>query len=361
MYGAGADPIKVAVFRQARRHTQASIKGKRLHPGNGHLLAYMRRMLKSIPEHNWGLSVAAFLPELRTEAGNWSNTLFAHARATQPAYALFEREWAAQRAFNYPLPQAIAANPAPSTAAQAAAAASELLEWERFRRGLLKQLERVDAGQLPPAFSSVRVPPGVDGEVTGAEESGGAEGEGGEGEDKPEGTWGMAPRTDMTDILEDIKVGGSRGVFVCGNVEIAFNATDASVSRLVVLPSRARAGQGSGGSEQEEGGVGAVHNWAEQIGSVRYQTFTEADFEAFNAGYTPGCVPCDDFAKPGMRSAQPQSALWAPSLGAASLSATWSKASSAHQQCLFILDVTFAEEACTKYGAPRLLSLHYRV
>jgi hypothetical protein len=321
----------------------------------------MRRMLKSIPEHNWGLSVAAFLPELRTEAGNWSNTLFAHARATQPAYALFEREWAAQRAFNYPLPQAIAANPAPSTAAQAAAAASELLEWERFRRGLLKQLERVDAGQLPPAFSSVRVPPGVDGEVTGAEESGGGEGEGGEGEDKPEGTWGTAQRTDMTDILEDIKAGGSRGVFVCGNVEIAFNATDASVSRLVVLPSRARAGRGLGGSEEEEGIVGAVHNWAEQIGSVRYQTFTEADFEAFNAGYTPGCVPCDDFAKPGMRSAQPQSALWAPSLGAASLSATWSKASSARQQCLFILDVTFAEEACTKYGAPRLLSLHYRV
>jgi hypothetical protein len=165
----------------------------------------------------------------------------------------------------------------------------------------------------------------------------------------------------MTDILEDIKVGGSRGVFVCGNVEIAFNATDASVSRLVVLPSRARAGQGSGGSEQEEGGVGAVHNWAEQIGSVRYQTFTEADFEAFNAGYTPGCVPCDDFAKPGLRSALPQAALWAPSLGAASLSATSSIASSAHQQCLFILDVTFAEEACTKYGAPRLLSLHYRV
>ena len=323
-------------------------------------------MLKSIPEHNWGLSVAAFLPELRTEAGNWSNSLFAHARATQPAYALFEREWAAQRAFNYPLPQALASNPAPSTAAQAAAAASDLLEWERFRRGLLKQLERVEAGQLPPAFSSIDVPPGVDGEVTGADQSGGGEGgggegEGGEGEDKTEGTWGTAPRTNMTDILEDVKAGGSRGVFVCGNVEIAFNATDASVSRLVVLPSRARAGQGSGGGEQEEGSGGVVHNWAEKIGSVSYQTFTEADFEAFNAGYTPGCVPCDDFAKPGMRSAQPQSARWTPSLGAASLSATWSKGSSAHQQCLFILDVAFAEEACTKYGAPRLLSLHYRV
>ncbi len=48
---------------------------------NPYLLAYLRRLLKGPPEHNWGLSVGQFLPELRTVSGNWSNELFAAARA----------------------------------------------------------------------------------------------------------------------------------------------------------------------------------------------------------------------------------------------------------------------------------------
>eukprot|EP00802_Teleaulax_amphioxeia_P002335 Tamp_02337.p1 GENE.Tamp_02337~~Tamp_02337.p1 ORF type:complete len:933 (-),score=169.09 Tamp_02337:1642-4440(-) len=360
LYGAAADPIKLAVFRQARRHTQASIRGKRLSGGNPYLLAYMRRLLKSAPEHNWGLSVAAYFPALRSQTGNWSNPLFAHARATLPAYALLEAEWAAQRAYNYPLPYQHHLSPARTTDGQGGAAASDLLEWLRFRRGLLKQLQRVEAGRLPHAFSSVR----LDAEQTRRTEGARARPRAG----------GTAARTDTsTDILEHIKAGGSRGVFVCGNVEIGFNASDGAVERLVVLSSLGREGRGAGESEEEseeesdqereeEGaGIGAAHNWAAQIGSVRYQTFTEANFEAFNADYTPGCVPCDDFSKRGMHAAQPEAALWVPSLSAASLSTTSSPRGSGHEQCLFTLQVAFAEEACAKYGAPRAVSLHYLV
>ena len=360
LYGAAADPIKLAVFRQARRHTQASIRGKRLSGGNPYLLAYMRRLLKSAPEHNWGLSVAAYFPALRSQTGNWSNPLFAHARATLPAYALLEAEWAAQRAYNYPLHYQHHLSPARTTDGQGGAAASDLLEWLRFRRGLLKQLQRVEAGRLPHAFSSVR----LDAEQTRRTEGARARPRAG----------GTAARTDTsTDILEHIKAGGSRGVFVCGNVEIGFNASDGAVERLVVLSSLGREGRGAGESEEEseeesdqereeEGaGIGAAHNWAAQIGSVRYQTFTEANFEAFNADYTPGCVPCDDFSKRGMHAAQPEAALWVPSLSAASLSTTSSPRGSGHEQCLFTLQVAFAEEACAKYGAPRAVSLHYLV
>jgi hypothetical protein len=62
---------------------------------------YMRRLLKG-PEHNWGLSVGAFLPGLRSRMGNWSNELFDKARGEVAEYRVMEQEWLNQRIFNYP-------------------------------------------------------------------------------------------------------------------------------------------------------------------------------------------------------------------------------------------------------------------
>ena len=49
------------------------------------------------------------------------------------------------------------------------------------------------------------------------------------------------------------------------------------------------------------------------------QSFSMGDFNSFNEGYN-NQIPCDDFSKPGMGSADPASADWLPVVKAVSVS-----------------------------------------
>ena len=89
LYGAAADPIKLAVFREARRYTRAALRSGRLSGSDAALRAYLRRLLKGPPEHNWGLSVGGLFAAVRGRDGNWSNAAFARARLLRSEYALF--------------------------------------------------------------------------------------------------------------------------------------------------------------------------------------------------------------------------------------------------------------------------------
>ena len=65
LYEAAADPIKLSVFREARRITRAAIRAGHLSSTNPMLMRYSRRLLKGPPEHNWGLSIGQYLPQMR--------------------------------------------------------------------------------------------------------------------------------------------------------------------------------------------------------------------------------------------------------------------------------------------------------
>lgn len=52
-YGSPADPIKLSVFREARRFTQEAVSKKLIDTNSEGYQYYMRRLIKGPAEHNW--------------------------------------------------------------------------------------------------------------------------------------------------------------------------------------------------------------------------------------------------------------------------------------------------------------------
>eukprot|EP00756_Hemistasia_phaeocysticola_P051674 Hpha_TRINITY_DN26846_c0_g1::TRINITY_DN26846_c0_g1_i1::g.17388::m.17388 len=102
LYGGPADPIKVATFREAYRQLKAAKASNLVSESSPLYESYMRRLMKGPCEHNWGLSVGNFLPELRTPT-NWDNAGF-HSVRDSKRYMPLEQEWAQQREWMHPLP-----------------------------------------------------------------------------------------------------------------------------------------------------------------------------------------------------------------------------------------------------------------
>lgn len=96
LYGAAADPFKVAAFREIRRTVAAA--AARLPPA---LHDRMQRRILNVPEHNWGLSVTDYLPSLRSRNGNWTNAQF-HAVRGRADYRLLEQAWSEKRTYLWP-------------------------------------------------------------------------------------------------------------------------------------------------------------------------------------------------------------------------------------------------------------------
>jgi len=124
---------------------------------------------------------------------------------------------------------------------------------------------------------------------------------------------------------------GSEGAnWTCGEYTWAINATTGAVAGLWHAPTgNAWIGAGSPG-----------------YGSVRYRTYTEADFDRWNEEYNPGCgPPCGDFAKWGMDSAGPVSQVWP-----ATLSQLWRATGDGVSVCQLRSLVTLPAETGVKYG-----------
>lgn len=118
IHGIGADPKKVAQFRELSRLRRQWLAGARGAPGAAALDAFSRCLLL-IAEHTWGLDAKTHLADYT----NYSRQRFDSAR-TQPNFIKMEASWAEQRAY---LEQAITTL-GPSSFAEEARARLRVIE-----------------------------------------------------------------------------------------------------------------------------------------------------------------------------------------------------------------------------------------
>jgi hypothetical protein len=89
------------------------------------------------------------------------------------------------------------------------------------------------------------------------------------------------------------------------------------------------------------------HDWVTDsvgLGALSYRTYTENDFTIWNEEYNPGCgPPCGDFAKYGMDTASPRSAVW-------TASSFQLYQGGGRNNCTFVAALSLDPEATSKYG-----------
>jgi hypothetical protein len=271
-YGAGADPFKLAAFRETRRVIAEAIAGTLegqaapLATNDPNLLAFQRRILVGGPEHNGGVSIGGYLPSARGSGGQWDNIRFHKNIATRADYAFVQSSYEEKLNFTtQPLQPVAPVAPA----------------WTTF---LAARAARIQA--LTPAVPDV---------------SSGS---------------GFVP-------LANVAAPQS-----CGRLTLVLNSSDGSVASLVDKAS--------------------THEWVggESFFGLTYRTYNEADFNTFNAEYTPRCgVPCENFAKVGMDSASPLSKEWRPVLLAA-----YARSSPSPAGCSLLLQLALPDETVSLYG-----------
>ena len=126
----------------------------------------------------------------------------------------------------------------------------------------------------------------------------------------------------VADPSQPLACAGSR-------LSVAF-AADGSLSRLVDIAS---------GHDWVNASVGGPLRFS-------YRTYDEADFAAFNRNYTPTCgVPCINFAKVGMDSAQPVSREWP-----AALTALWLRQGGSGAACSAVAQLALDAQTMELYG-----------
>lgn len=118
-YGGGADPLKLATFRETRRTIADALAG--VLPGqiapltsdDPNLRAFERRILVGGPEHNGGCSIGAYLPSSRGLNGEWDNARFHSNLATRADYAFVQSSYDEKLNFtSQPLPPVAPVAPA---------------------------------------------------------------------------------------------------------------------------------------------------------------------------------------------------------------------------------------------------------
>jgi hypothetical protein len=272
IYGAGADPYKLAAFRETRRVIAEAIAGTLegqaapLAANDPNLLAFQRRILVGGPEHNGGVSIGSYLPSARGSGGDWDNERFHKNMATRADYAFVQSSYDEKLNFTtQPLQPVAPVAPA----------------WTTF---LAARAARIQA--LTPAVPDVSSGSGF------------------------------------------VPVANVAAPQSCGRLTLVLNSSDGSVASLVDEAS--------------------THEWVggDSFFGLTYRTFAEADYDIFNAEYTPRCgVPCENFAKVGMDSASPLSTEWKPVLLAA-----YARADPSPAGCSLLLHLALPGETVSRYG-----------
>eukprot|EP00123_Amoebidium_parasiticum_P014197 comp22389_c1_seq1/m.33398 comp22389_c1_seq1/g.33398 ORF comp22389_c1_seq1/g.33398 comp22389_c1_seq1/m.33398 type:complete len:521 (-) comp22389_c1_seq1:16-1578(-) len=266
LYGAAADPYKVAALREARRYEHEALSMGLISDSDPAVEVFRRRLLTG-NEHNWGLSVGTWTPALWSTEGNWSTAAF-QAAIGQKEYRLLADEWADQRTFVEPQHVEALLGQAPSK------------QWASFSEELAR---RQQALKHPPRPDPTKLQP-------------------------------------LTGPVANH----------CGPVEYKID-------------------EGGAISWLRHTGTGRVYARPGQtLGQVRYQTFSEGNFDTFNREYNPNCgPPCGDFAKVGMHSAGPNA-----SMVSADLQGAYTVAG---DPCRLVLSLSLPPEAVNTYGAPKQL------
>ena len=118
----------------------------------------------------------------------------------------------------------------------------------------------------------------------------------------------------------------------CGRFNsLRFSAADGSIASLV----------------DAQTGFQWVAPGSAGLAAYHYRTYTENDFNIWNAEYNPGCgPPCGDFAKQGMDSAAPESRSWPPTL-----TQLYQRSGMAPGAgCSFVAQLDLPGDPVTKYG-----------
>eukprot|EP00041_Stephanoeca_diplocostata_P021019 m.481245 g.481245 ORF g.481245 m.481245 type:complete len:1000 (-) comp21715_c0_seq8:54-3053(-) len=300
LYGVPADPTKLAVFREARRQLKRGVAEGKIDVHSKEYDSYMRRLMKGPPEHNWGLSVSKWLPELWCpnpdcpSTTTWANNDF-HASKTHPGYTYLEAEWAAQRAWCYPREMAESGDNA--TIGHGA--------WAEFVATLQTALR--DVTEAPGRVA--RAVEGLSRERLASR--GGVEEE--DDDDVVDGVWPSRAQ--------------------CGHLEVSVNGTDGSIAHLVDT----RSGRQWAGP-------------ANPLARFVYRTFDGNDYETFHLEYDTD--PNFDFMKSGMDSAHPESRTWE------------ARATRTHTEgaCSFVSELVMADpDPHSKYGAPAHMVLNITI
>ena len=300
LYGAPADPIKVATYREAVRALEEGVASGAIDPAtDGGYKRFQRRLMKGPCEHNWGWFI-----DHGSWATDWDNGAFAKRRRTDADWAKHELEWAAQREWMHPCTQETASSlPLTCDAANAAAAAGGK-GWNAFVAGLEKR--------LAPLMAPATALPGAAAVAASAE-----------------------PRTPAElDAMAPLQ---------CGDrARVAFSGADGSI-RFLATTTAQPGGAGAGARTWVGGGAGT-------LAAFSYRSYSNADFsETFAAEYTAS----GDFMKQGMDSAKPEARSWAPALRRGFIQAT-------AQGCVAVMELGMAEaEAHDAYGAPGNITLQF--
>jgi hypothetical protein len=312
LYGAPADPIKVATFREARRFMNDEVAAGRLDPTTAMYDRYMRRLMKGPCEHNWGYSVGTYLPELHWPdathpTGTWTNDAF-HAVRNTERWLLLESEWAEQREWMHPLPAwsslfgwSRSTRSAAALTGAAPPSAKESTEWNAFVHRLEDRLAPLMAPPRPQTSGMTLMSSSSDSESIGM----------------------TAPRQ-------------------CGGYEVQLNTSNGAIAsmrklatnRLLASPQR-------------------------NLASFAYMTFSVSDFAHYGREYDGMSSGGGDFGKAGMASANVTGGAWHPTAAE-----TW--ASSEHEGagatgCVFVTALTLPAVTSDKYGAPATISLSVTV
>ena len=303
LYGAPADPIKVATFRESRRFANQEVAAGRLNPTDNALYDfYMRRLMKGPCEHNWGYSVGNFLPELRYPDSShptfstWPNDAFHAVRDSAP-YQRMEAEWAEQREWMHPLPSwsalfgwsrsrrsaaALTGAPPPSAAQQQ--------QWNAFVHGL--------EDRLAPLIAP--------------------------------------PRINISGMGLLASANSAAAPIQCGGFDVSINASNGAIASLV---------------NRKTGRVLAAAG--RNLGTLSYMTFSADDFALYGQEYVEG----GDFGKTGMASANVTGGAWHPVPSATRVHLT----KDASGGCHFVSQLTMPPVTISKYGAPAKVTLNVSI
>eukprot|EP00750_Incisomonas_marina_P010640 INCI16292.10.p1 GENE.INCI16292.10~~INCI16292.10.p1 ORF type:complete len:901 (+),score=156.29 INCI16292.10:333-3035(+) len=225
IYGAPADPIKVATFREATRALQEAISSGNLSEADSAVLRFRRRMMKGPAEHNWGLSI-----DHGSWSTDWTNELFEIRRAKDADWQKHEVEWTAQREWLHPCLANVTSASLPLTcnASNAAAAPGDDPDaWRSFVVNLERRLKPLTEPSLPDTSM-------------------------------------------LGNALTPASIGEMQPI-LCGDALVAFNEADGSIRDLVDHQT---------GRQWVGGGAG-------QMATFSYRTYSDADFsEVFAQEYT---------------------------------------------------------------------------
>jgi hypothetical protein len=309
IHGVGSDPKKVSRFRELCRLRRQWLASGQARPDDPHIQAFSRALLL-VPEHTWGMDEKIYLGDYQ----NYARAEFDSLRAS-PRYQNFAASWAEQRAY---IDTALAALDGTALAEQA--------------RGALRQLE--PARPSPAGMQNIAMP------AIASSWNNGTRAEMDERGQKPGVS--VHPRSPASESGDTENAPPPSEPIEGAQLSIAIDPQTGAIAQL---------------TERASG-----REWADPqhpLALLRYQTFSQADYDRFRRQYsinkrTTAVWAIPDFTKPGMAASGAESRWWLPSLAGRYRT----RAADGER---ILAELTLPAAATERYGCPAKATLEIRL